>query len=50
VAWEGEVWLFLKVGRWGFFIFQEIIFLVVWDGVVGENGWVFIFLVFFVCL
>jgi hypothetical protein len=19
VAWEGEVWLFLKVGNWGFF-------------------------------
>ncbi len=33
VAWEGEVWLFFKVGRLGFFCFPKNIFLVVWDGV-----------------
>ncbi len=30
-----------KVGD--FFILQGIISLVVWDGVVGEKGWVYIF-------
>jgi hypothetical protein len=47
VAWEGEVWLFLNVGRWDFFNFQRIILLVVWDGVVGERGWVYIYIFFF---
>ncbi len=27
VAWEVEVWFFLKVGMWDFLIFQGIIFL-----------------------
>jgi len=43
VTWEGEVWLFFKVGRLGFFfIFQKIISLVVWDGVD-----IYFFLIFF---
>ncbi len=34
VAWGEEVWLFLKVGRLGFFsVFQKKNSLVVWDGV-----------------
>jgi hypothetical protein len=33
-----------KVGD--FFIFQGIISLLVWDGVVGERGWVY-FILFF---
>jgi hypothetical protein len=46
VLWEGEVWLFFKVGRSWFFwsVFQGIISLVVRDGVVGETGgFIFIF-------
>jgi hypothetical protein len=31
----------------GFFNFPRNWFLVVWDGVVGERGWVYIFLSFF---
>ncbi len=46
VAWEGEIWLILKVGRWDLQTFQGIIFLVVWDGVVGKRGWVY-FVLFF---
>jgi len=29
--------------------FQGNILLVVWDGVVGERGWVYIFCLFFFC-
>jgi hypothetical protein len=29
VAWEGEVWLFLKVGRWDIFNFSKNFLLVV---------------------
>jgi hypothetical protein len=47
VAWEGEVWLFFKEGRWDFFYFPSIILLVVWDGVFRESGWVFFFFFFF---
>jgi len=43
VAWEGKVWLILKVGRWDF---QGISILVVWDKVVGEWGWVFFLFLF----
>jgi hypothetical protein len=48
VAWEGKVWLFFETRRWDLFlIFQRIILLVVWDGVFGKNGWVFVFFGFF---
>jgi hypothetical protein len=47
VAWEGEVGLFFKEGRWDFLNFSSIILLVVWDGVFRESGWVFFFLFFF---
>jgi len=48
VAWDREVWLFFKIGRWGiFFFFQGFIFLVVWDGVVGKRGWVYSSIFFF---
>jgi hypothetical protein len=49
VAWEGEVWLFLKVGRWDFFNFLRNFFF----GGVGRGGWkkglgvFFVFFVFF---
>ncbi len=35
-----------KVGGF-FFVFERIISLVVWDGVVGERGWVYLFFPFF---
>jgi hypothetical protein len=38
--------------RWASGIFkkiQRIILLVVWDGVFGENKWVFIYCLFFFC-
>jgi hypothetical protein len=47
VAQEGKVWLFFKIRGGIFLIFQGIIFLVVWDGVVGKTGWVYIIFVFF---
>jgi hypothetical protein len=48
MAWDREVWLIFKIGRWGiFFIFQGFIFLVVWDGVVGKRGWVYSSIFFF---
>jgi hypothetical protein len=41
VAWEGEVQMIFQGKKVGFFlIFQGIVFLVVWDGVVEERGWV----------
>jgi hypothetical protein len=47
VAWEGEVWLFFKVGMWDFFNFQRNYFF----GRVGWGGWrkgvgIIIFVVF----
>ncbi len=48
MAWEGEVWLFLEVGRWDFFNFPRNYFF----GGVGWGGWkkgldIYIFFVFF---
>jgi hypothetical protein len=39
VVFQGRKVRFLK-------FFQGIIFLVVWDGVVGERGWIYLFLFF----
>jgi hypothetical protein len=47
VAWEGEVWFFLKVGRWHFKEIPNFFFWVLLDGVIGERGWVYFFLVYF---
>jgi hypothetical protein len=44
VAWKGKVWLFLKVGRWDFKKILRNNVLVLWDGVVGERGWVYFLL------
>ncbi len=44
VAWKGKVWLFLKVGRWDFKKILRNNVLVVWDGVVGERGWLYFLL------
>ncbi len=49
VEWEGEVWLFFKVGRWDFKKIPRNCFLVVWDAVVGERRWVYIYSLFFFC-
>jgi hypothetical protein len=40
--------VFFKTERWEFLFFQGSMFLVVWDGVFIESGWVsFSFFVFF---
>jgi hypothetical protein len=48
VAWEGEVWLILKVGRWDFLNCPRNLFFggVGWGG--WKKGWVY-FILFF-CL
>ncbi len=38
VAWEGEVWLFLNVGRWDFFNFPKNYFFGGVGWVVGKRG------------
>jgi hypothetical protein len=49
VAWEGEIWLFFKVRRWGFFIFHEIIFLWCGMGWLEKKGGYIYFLFYFIC-
>jgi hypothetical protein len=39
---------FSRLEGWGFFCFQKVIVLVMWDGVVGEGGgYIFFFFLFF---
>jgi hypothetical protein len=44
VTWEGEVWLFFKVGRLGFFLFFKKYFF----GCVGWGGIFFFFFSFII--